>query len=201
MTRQQLLLVAIAAVSLGYGLTRLPILPEPVKPSLRLTGVSETAGAPTGIPKTVLATVAPSAPVPAEADHGVTAPAPNPEWSTLFEGAPDELPEDLGEPLDADTGDVSESIPFSADRVDIGPTLDADDPLTYERVELSGASNNIGEPMDADDPRVPPIAGEHPVDLGQHIDANDPWGWALSEGESASIEIGVVLDAGSPIRH
>ena len=196
--RQRLVLAGLAALALAYGASRSLRLPERGEESLNEPSIGEQAGAPTEIRMTGPAAVPPRRSVAVASRHRVTEPASSPEWPVMLETASEQPPMDLGELLDADSGETRESIALGVDPINIGPALDANDPLAYEPGTPYVPPSNIGDPLDADDPGTSPMAREDPVSIGPSLDADDPQSWDFHQPAPPAVEIGEILEAGTP---
>lgn len=177
MRHHRVILSAIAAAGLGYGLIRLTLLPGSDGEGATSLGVGtqqkeQAPGAYAG--------VASSEPARLRELHGVFREANAPETaveSPVFSDLITSLtePAHLGEPINAGNVETWRRFQPKTDSVHIGSEIDADDPREYALDDRSSASRHIGPLLDADTPSagVLSVRGESPVHLGPRLNAHD----------------------------
>lgn len=197
MTRPTLILLALVALAVGFGLTRSPGLSVNGElPSID-TGRGERGGGSIhkgwpdlgGQPSETRATISET--------HLGTAAAPDMEWASVlplaFETEADKAPIDLGEPRDVNDDQAAASTAAQAYPIVIGAELDADDPFAVEPSSAARSPMQIGKSLQVDDPQWArhSVASQDPIVIGPDLDANDPWNWVLRNPlPNTPVEIG-----------
>lgn len=179
MRHHRVILSAIAAVGLGYGLIRLTLLPGLDEEGVTSLGVGtrqneQAPGAFAGAASSEPARLRELRGVSREASAPGTA-VESPVFSDLIEGTSLTEPAHLGEPIDAGNGETWRRFHPETDPVHVGSEIDADDPREYALDDRSSASRHIGPLLDADTPSAGVLSfrGESPVHIGPRLDADD----------------------------
>lgn len=196
MTRPTLILLALAAMAVGFGLTHSPgssvngELPSIDTGRGERGGGSNHEGWPgrVGQPSETRASVSEI--------HTGTAAAPDMEGASVlplaFETEADKAPIYLGEPRDVNDDQAASSTAAQAYPIAIGAELDADDPFAVEPSSAARSPMQVGQSLHVDDPQWArhSMASQDPIVIGPDLDANDPWSWALRNPPNTPVEIG-----------
>jgi len=178
MSYHRVILSAIVALGLGYGLMCLTLLPGSDEERLTTLGVGarqeEQAPGDYG--------GAFSEPARLRELRGVSreesAPEPgmeSPVFPDLLEGAFGAKPAHLGEPINADNGEAWGRFQPRTDPLHVGSEIDADEPRDNAHDGPSRTPRNIGPLLDVDMPPagVFPLNAESSIHIGPRLDADD----------------------------